>query len=73
MNEERFRVSGELFRRILTHMDSLSRDELLELQAERREVRPELCSPAFYHVILALEDLAKVELVNRDLIGRSES
>lgn len=25
--------------------------------------------PAFYHMILALEDLAKVELVNRDLMG----
>jgi|GEM_PF-1513802 len=69
MSEVRFRVSGELFKRILTQMDTLSRKQLMELQDEGRGVEPELCSPAFYHVVLALEDLAKVELVNRDLMG----
>ncbi len=69
MSDERYKVSGELFKRILTHMDSLSRKQLMELQAEGRGVEPDICSPAFYHVVLALEDLAKVELVNRDLMG----
>jgi len=69
MREARFKVSGELFKTILTQMDSLSRKQLLELQAEGKGVEPEVCSPAFYHVVLALEDLAKVELVNRDLMG----
>ena len=72
MKEDRFKVSGELFRRVLTHMDLLSRDELMEIQAERREIKPDLCLPAFYHMIIALEDLARVELINRDLIGGSE-
>ncbi|MEQ9619841.1 MAG: hypothetical protein RIG61_11810 [Deltaproteobacteria bacterium] len=72
MKEDRFKVSSELFRRVLTHIDLLSRDELMEIQAERREVKPDLCSPAFYHMILALEDLARAELVNRDLMGDSE-
>ncbi len=71
MSENRLKVSGALFREILTHMDSLSREELMGLQTERREIKPDLCSPAFYHVILALEELAKVELVNRDLMGNS--
>lgn len=69
MNDGRFKVSGELFKGILTHMDSLSRKQLLELQTESKGVEPEVCSPAFYHVVLALQDLAKVELVNRDLMG----
>jgi hypothetical protein len=69
MSEGRFRVSGELFKRILTHMDTLSRKQLMELQNEGRGVEPGICSPAFYHMVLALEDLAKVELVNRDLMG----
>lgn len=49
-------------------MDTLSRKQLMQLQEEGKGVVPELCSPAFYHVVLALEDLAKVELVNRDLM-----
>jgi len=69
MREARFKVSGELFKTILTQMDSLSRKQLLELQAEGKGVELDVCSPAFYHVVLALEDLAKVELVNRDLMG----
>ncbi len=69
MSEGRFKVSGELFKGILTQMDTLSRRQLMQLQDEGRGVEPELCSPAFYHVVLALEDLAKVELVNRDLMG----
>ena len=71
MIEDRFRVSGVLFKKILTHMDSLSRTELMELQAESTEATPGDCSPALYHVILALKDLAKVELVNRDLMDNS--
>jgi len=71
MSEERFKVSGELFKRILTQMDSLSTKQLLELQTEGRGVDPGVCSPAFYHVVLALQDLAKVELVNRDLMGEN--
>ena len=69
MSEDRFRVSGELFKKILTHMDTLSRKQLMDLQDEGKGVGPEVCSPAFYHLVLALEDLAKVELVNRDLMG----
>ncbi len=34
MIEDRFKVSGKLFKKILTHMDSLSRTQLMELQAE---------------------------------------
>ena len=73
MCEERFKVSGELFKRILTHVDTLSRKELIELKDEGRDLEPDLCSPAFYHMVLALEDLAKVELVNRDLMGDLEN
>ena len=69
MSEERFKVSGEIFRNILTHMDTLSRKELLELKDGGKSLESGLCSPAYYHVVLALEDLARVELVNRDLIG----
>lgn len=49
MSDERYKVSGELFKRILTHMDSLPRKQLMELQAEGRGVEPDICSPAFYH------------------------
>ena len=69
MIEDRFRISGELFKRILLHMDSLSRKELVEIQAESRAARADDCSPALYHVILALDDLAKVELINRNLMN----
>lgn len=72
MKDDRFKVSGELFRSILSQMDLLSRHELMEIQAERREIKPDLCSLAFYHIMLALEDLARAELVNRDLMGNSE-
>ena len=71
MIEDRFKVSGKLFKKILTHMDSLSRTQLMELQAESRDATPGDCSPALYHVIQALEDLAKVEFVNRDLMDNS--
>jgi len=70
MTSDRFRVSGDLFKKILTHMDSLSRKQLMELQLESKEIEPDSCSPAYYHVMRALEDLAKVELVNRDLMSR---
>jgi hypothetical protein len=39
MIEDKFKVSGKLFKKILTHMDSLSRTQLMELQAESREQR----------------------------------
>lgn len=71
MADGRFKVSGELFRSILARMDSLSRAELMEIRAERMEISPERCSPAFYHVVLALEDIASAELINRDLMGGS--
>lgn len=69
MIEQRLRVSGVMFKKILSHMDSLTRNELLELQAEIEVAQKEKCSPALYHVIHALNELAKVELVNRDLMG----
>lgn len=69
MIEQRLRVSGVMFKKILSHMDSLTRNELLELQAEIKVAQEEKCSPALYHVIKALNELAKVELVNRDLMG----
>jgi hypothetical protein len=69
MTEERFRVSSQLFRNILARMDELSRAELMEIRAERNEIAPERCSPAFYQVVLALEDIASAELINRDLMG----
>ena len=34
MYQEKFKVSGRLFRSILTQMDSLTREELITLQAE---------------------------------------
>ena len=68
MIEDRFKVSGESFKKILTHMDSLSRKEHMELQAESKVALEGDCSPALYHVIQALDDLAKLELVNRDLM-----
>lgn len=71
MADERFKVSGELFRGILAKMDSLTRAELMELRIERKDVKPEHCSPAFYHVVLALGDIAGAELINRDLMGGS--
>ena len=70
MIEDRLRVSGELFKKILSHMDSLSRKELLELQFESKMAIQKGCSPALYHVIRALDDLAKLELVNRDLMEK---
>jgi hypothetical protein len=73
MAEDRFRVSGELFRDILARMDSLTRAELMEIRAEGRDLRPESCSPAYYHVVLALGDMAGAELINRDLVGGSGS
>ncbi len=71
MTEDRLKVSVELFKKILTHMDSLSRSELLELHNESVKTAPGDCSPALYHVIMALKDLAQVELVNRDLMNNS--
>jgi hypothetical protein len=64
-------MSGELFKKILSHMDSLARTELIELQAESRRALEGDCSQALYPVIRALDELAKVELVNRDLMGSS--
>jgi len=49
-------------------MDSLSREDLITLQTEGSDLNPDSCSPAFYHVMRALGDLARVELVNRDLV-----
>ena len=72
MSEDRCKVSGEIFKSILTHMDSLSRKELLALKDGGKSLESGLYSPAYYYVVLALEDLARVELVNRDLIGESE-
>lgn len=69
MMEVRYRVSGELFKKILSHVDSLIRAELLELQAESKAAQGRECSQALYHVIQALDELAKVELINRDLMG----
>jgi hypothetical protein len=71
MADDRYKVSGELFRGILARMDSLTRAELMELRAERKELRAEHCSPAFFHVVLALGDIAGAELINRDLMGGS--
>ena len=50
-------------------MDELSRAELMEIIAERSELTRDVCSPTFYHVVLALEDIASAELINRDLMG----
>ncbi|MEM7007687.1 MAG: hypothetical protein AAF462_00965 [Thermodesulfobacteriota bacterium] len=69
MIEDRLKVSGEMFKEILSHMDTLSRNELLELQAESEVACKEKCSPALYHIMQALNELARVELVNRDLMG----
>lgn len=49
-------------------MDSLSREDLIILQTEGEDLNPDLYSPAFYDVMQALGDLARVELVNRDLV-----
>lgn len=68
MIKDKFKVSGNLFKKILSHMDSLSRKELMELQAECSSAIQSDCSPTLYHIIKALDDLAKLELVNRDLI-----
>lgn len=70
MIEDRFKVSGELFKKILTHMDSLSRSELVELRVESEMAIEKNCSPALFHVIQALDDLAKLELINRDLMNK---
>jgi len=69
MIEDRLKVSGEMFKKILSHMDSLTRTELLELRAESKVASEADCSQALYHVIQALNELARVELVNRDLMG----
>ena len=71
MQDERMKVSGELFRDMLARMDSLSRAELMELRAEGKSVSPECCSTAYYYVVLALGDMAGAELINRDLMGGS--
>ena len=42
-------------------------EELLELQSGRGGAEG-ACSQAFHHVMLALEDMARAELINRDLI-----
>jgi len=68
MIQDRFKRSGELFKKILSHMDSLTRTELLEIQDESRRVLEGDCSQALYYVVRALDELAKVELVNRDLM-----
>ena len=54
MIEDRFKMSGELFKKILSHMDSLTRTELLELQAESRRVLEGDCSQAPYYVVRAV-------------------
>lgn len=72
MSEERVKISGEIFRSILTHMDTLSRKELMELKDGGKTIKTGQCSPAYYYVVLALEDLARVELVNRDLMGERD-
>ena len=61
------RVLSETFRSLLSRMDSLSTEELLELQSGRGGTEG-ACSQAFHHVMLALEDMARAELSNRDLI-----
>jgi hypothetical protein len=71
MTEDRIKVSVELFRDMLARMDSLTRAELMEIRAEGRELRPDSCSPAYYHAVLALGDMAGAELINRDLIAGS--
>ncbi|MEX0998826.1 MAG: hypothetical protein WD000_02540 [Thermodesulfobacteriota bacterium] len=55
MIEDRFKMSGEFFKKILSHMDSLTRTELLELQAESRRALEGDCSQALYHVVRALD------------------
>jgi len=70
MIEDRFKVSGELFKKILTHMDTLSRSELVKLRVEIEMAIEKDCSPALFHVIQALDDLAKLELINRDLMNK---
>jgi hypothetical protein len=67
MSEVKQRVLSETFRSLLTRMDSLSTEELLELQSARGGTEG-VCSQAFHHVMLALEDMARAELINRDLI-----
>ena len=71
MSEERIKVSVELFRDMLARMDSLTRAELMQIRAEGRALSPESCSPALYHAVLALGDMAGAELINRDLMGGS--
>ena len=67
MSEVKQRVLSETFKSLLTQMDSLSTEELLELQSARGGTEG-ACSQAFRHVMLALEDMARAELINRDLI-----
>jgi hypothetical protein len=67
MSEVKHRVLSETFRSLLTRMDALSTEELLELQSARG-AEEGACSQAFHHVMLALEDMARAELINRDLI-----
>jgi hypothetical protein len=67
MSEVKHRVLSEMFRGLLSRMDSLSTEELLELQSTRGGAEG-ACSQAFHHVMLALEDMARAELINRDLI-----
>ena len=67
MSEVKHRVLSETFRSLLSRMDSLSTEELLELQSGRGGTEG-ACSQAFHHVMLALEDMARAELINRDLI-----
>lgn len=71
MADDRIKVSVELFRDMLARMDSLTREELMQIRAEGRGLSPENCSPAYYHVVLALGDMAGAELINRDLMGGS--
>ena len=71
MSEDSIKVSVELFRDMLARMDSLTRAELMEIREEGRDLSPENCSPAYYHVVLALGDMAGAELINRDLMGGS--
>jgi len=51
-------------------MDSLSRSELVELRVESEMAIEKNCSTALFHVIQALDDLAKLELINRDLMNK---
>mgnify|MGYP006908325471 CR=1 FL=1 len=69
MPDDRMKISENIFRKLLAEMDSMSRTELISLQLEDSGPRPEEYSPALYHIIMALRDLARAELINRDLMG----